>query len=287
MMSSSEPTVMRGLLALECPIGADAGALPGLSQVVAGELADLIGRDLARLEPAVVQSDLVLAGAHFDPAEVLRPGWPLHRRLHELLQRARQGRQPRIVAFGHDGEGRIPQPLQADPDLRGGGLRVLPWLLSGDAAVIGTVRDSLEARLLDEGMAAADTALFAQEQLQLPIEHARYLTLHDLLAMTALQYENQSLDGFWLLLETALLRPQHTAMLDAPPEPHAHYADGVLHLRLPSAESWHARCAAHIIDPDRLERGYALDEMRTRQFAAIARAHGLEVCFDYQDAPAA
>lgn len=283
MMSSSEPTVIRGLLALECPIGADAQALPSLSQAAAGDLAALIGRDLARLQPAVAQLDLVLAGAHVDPAEVLRPGWPLHRRLQELLQRAPQGRQPRIVAFGHDDDGRMPQPLQADPDLRGGGLRVLPWLLSGDAAVIGTVRDTLETRLLDAGMVAAETALFAQDHLQLPIEHARCLTLHDLLAMTALQYHNQSLEALWPLLETALLCPGDAALLDAPPEPYARYVDGVLHLRLPSAEHWRARCAGHITAADRLEHGYALHEMRTRQFAAIAQAHGLDVCFDYQD----
>lgn len=287
MMSVSDSPVVRGLLALECPIGADAAALPSLSQASAGELAALVGRDLSGLAPDAAGLDLVLAGAHFDPAEALRPGWPLHRRLHELLQRAPQGRQPRIVAFGHDAEGDVPQPLQADPGLQGGGLRVMPWLLAGDTAIVRTVQHALETRLLDEGMAGARTALHVQERLQLRIEHARHLTLYDLLAMTALQYHNQSLDGWWPLLETALLRPQHTAQLDAPPEPHARYADGVLHLRLPSPEQWRLRCAGGVTDADRLEQGYALHEMRTRQFAAIAQAHGLEVCFDYQDVPPA
>src|SRR5690606_34828579 len=77
----------------------------------ASRLAMLMARGLARLVPAVAGLDVSLAAAHFDPAEVLRPGWPLHRRLDELHARAPRGDgSPRIMAFGADAEGNVPLP---------------------------------------------------------------------------------------------------------------------------------------------------------------------------------
>src|SRR5690606_3341129 len=114
--------VFRGVFALELA----GGQVPGraaLTQDEAGALAVAVGRDLARLVPDIASLDLVLAAAHFDPAEALRPGWSLHRRLEELHQRAPGGNEgPRVVAFGADAAGEIPLPLQADPALTGGGL---------------------------------------------------------------------------------------------------------------------------------------------------------------------
>ena len=74
-----------------------------LGQAEAARLVACLGRDLAGIEPRVREMDLCLAAAHFDPAEALRPGWPLHRRLDELLARAPgRGGPPRLVAFGAD-----------------------------------------------------------------------------------------------------------------------------------------------------------------------------------------
>ncbi|MGB3393777.1 MAG: hypothetical protein WBA56_10160, partial [Stenotrophomonas sp.] len=72
-----------GVMALELA-GGEQPQAAALSSELAGELATLVGRDLAKLVPQASGLDLVLAAAHFDPAEVLRPGWPLHRRLEEL-----------------------------------------------------------------------------------------------------------------------------------------------------------------------------------------------------------
>ena len=95
----AEP-VFRGVFALELAGGAAPGR-PALSPEEAGELAARIGRDLAALVEGVAGLDLVLAAAHFDPAEALRPGWPLHQRLAELHARAPgRGESPRVLAFG-------------------------------------------------------------------------------------------------------------------------------------------------------------------------------------------
>ena len=249
-----------------------------LSQHEAGQLAGRIGHDLALLVPEVANLDLVVMGAHFDPAEVLRPGWPVHRRLHELSERA-PGRNagPRIIGFGADASGDIPQPLRSEPSLQGGMLRVLPLLLAGDGAA--HVGAQLESVLVDRGMARAETALLAQESFAARIEHARYLTVHDLAAMTALQYEHMGLAPLWSLIETALLAPGESAWLDAPPEPLIHLVKGEARVALFSDDAWRERYAPEENDVERLARRRGFFEARVRQLAAVLEAHGIPVTF--------
>jgi hypothetical protein len=279
-----------GVLALELAPGT-AIVRDALPQADAGELARLVGRDLGALAEAVRDLDLVFAAAHFDPAEALRPGWPLHRRLDELRQRAPQhGHAPRILAFGADAHGNVPQPLASDEALRGGQLRVLPFVLSeprvsgraaGEATTADAVGNRLERILLDAGMVQAETALCAQEAFGARIEHARYLTVHDLAAMTALQYGNQGLEALWGVIETALLRPGQPALLDAPPEPLLRYVEGEARIALFSPDAWRRRHADLCGEGDagRIARTHALFEARQRQYAAVLRAHGIDVVF--------
>lgn len=274
------------VLALELAPG-DGIARDALPQADAARLAALLGRDLAALVPEARQLDLSLAAAHFDPAEALRPGWPLHRRLAELQARA-PGRDDgaRLIAFGADASGQVPLPLAAETGLRGGSLRVLPWLLHGEAEVAGAVAQALEARLLDEGMAAADTALLVQDAFGARIEHARSLTVHDLAAMVNLQYEHLGLAPLWPLIETALLSPTGEAWLDAPPEPLLRYAGGEARIALFAPAAWRVRYAAGLDDEARLQRGFTHFQMRQRQLAAVLGAHGIDVVFVDADADA-
>lgn len=236
MIDANQP-VFRGVVALELRDGMPPQHA-ALTADAAGELTTLLGRDLAALVPTVRDCDLALMAAHFDPAEALRPGWPLHRRVIELLQRAPgQAQGARMVGFGADALGEVPMPLQADANLAGGGLRVLPFVLRGDAAAEAGAQ--LEDLLLDRGMAAADTALALQDGLGASIEHARYLSLHDLAAMMALQYQNVGLEPLWTLLEAALLEPEAEAWLDAGPEPLARYGDGEVRIALMDPCAWH------------------------------------------------
>jgi hypothetical protein len=100
---------------------------------------------------------------------------------------------PRLLAFGTDAVA-MPLPFQADASLVGGGLRVVPFLLTGsDVATTNAVAEALEETLLANGMAHADTALMAQNTFGARIEHARYFTVNDLAAMMSMQYDNQGL----------------------------------------------------------------------------------------------
>ena len=276
MPSTPEP-IFHGVIALELRDGQPPREA-ALAVARAGDVAELLGRDLVALAPAAAGCDLALLGAHFDPAEALRPGWPLHRRVQELLQRAPgRGQGARAIGFGADAAGEVPLPLHCDPALAGGGLRVLPFVLQGeDVEAVATV---LEAELLDRGMASAGLALALQDGLGASIEHARLLSLHDLLAMTALQYENAGLAPLWTLLEAALLQPDAEAWLDRAPEPLARYGDGEVRIALMDPVAWHARNAPAEADAARLERGFALFQARQRQFAAVLGAHGIDVNF--------
>jgi hypothetical protein len=214
--------------------------------------------------------------------ELLRPGWPLHRELDQLAARAPRppaGSGGRIIAFGaHDGS--LPATLAPGSDFAGGPLRLLPFLLQGDATTLAAVGEDFERDLVETGMAGADTALLAQEAFGVTVEHARYLTVADLLAMTAMQYEYAGLAPLWPLLEAALLAPSQEEWLDAPPEPLARFSGGEARIALFSPAAWRDRYAADDASDDaRLERGFAHFQARQRQFAAVLGAHGVPVTF--------
>lgn len=289
-----------GALALELRPGAHA-TRAALEPAVAAQLAEGIARDLAALAPEATDFDLAVLAAHYDPVELLRPGWPLHAALDALVLRAPMAPlsgsrspddgagagAPRILAFGAR-DGVLPEAVPSpDADYAHGTMRLLPLLLRGGADEgerIARLSQSLEEILLERGMAGAATALLAQEAFAAPIEHARYVTLHDLAALTAMQYEHAGLAPLWPLIETALLSPQEEAWLDAPPEPLARYADGEVRIALLDAEAWRAGGFAPASageDADRLELAFEHFEARQRQFAAVLAAHGIAVTFDH------
>ncbi|MGH8078073.1 MAG: hypothetical protein ACREPE_12215, partial [Lysobacter sp.] len=169
------PLHVLGALALE--LRGDAPVTrASLAQAEVGDLAALIARDLGKFAPEATSLQLITVGAHYDPVEVLRPGWPLHRELDDLASRAPKevplGGAPkevplggprdgttlaatgRIIAFGaHDEQ--LPGALAPSPDFIGGPLRLVPLLLGGDADVIARVGDAFERDLLERGMAGA------------------------------------------------------------------------------------------------------------------------------------
>ena len=287
----SQISACLGALALE--LRPDAHAVhAALEPVAAAELAEGIARDLAILVPDAAALDLVVLAAHYDPVELLRPGWPLHAALDALASRAPldSGRAVDggcILAFGARG-GALPEAVPApDPHYAQGAMRLVPFLLRGDAntqARVEQVGHALEEVLIDRGMAGAATALFAQHAFGAPIEHARYLTIHDLAALMAMQYEHAGLAELWPLIQAALLAPTAETWLDAPPEPLARYSDDGVRIALLDSEAWRNGGFAPSSageDADKLEHAFEHFEARQRQFAAVLEAHGIAVTFDH------
>jgi hypothetical protein len=270
-----------GALALELTPGT-AVARTALPRDRAGALAELVSRDLARLVPEAAVLDLVLLAALFDPVELLRPGWPLHAELDRLGAQAPGAMHPRVIAFGDAasaGSG-LPQP---DPQYAEGPLRLLPFSLRGDAALAEAAGARLEAVLLDTGMAGADTALLAQDAFGATVEHARYLTAHDLAAMTAMQYQHVGLGRVWSLVEGALLAPQQEHWLDDAHEPLVRVQGRRAQIALIEETAWLQRLpeAGRGRGAEVLERGFRRFQIRQRQIGALLEAHGLELTFEH------
>jgi hypothetical protein len=270
-----------GVLALELKPGAVPARLV-LGQETAENLAAGVARDLGRLDGSAAQLDLGLLAAAYDPVELLRPGWPLHRELDRLVAQAPGAGLPRVIAFA-DREGRLPGQLLPDAGFGGGALRVLPWVLRGPRTQAQTLAERFESVLLETGMAEAGTALAAQEAFGVAVEHARHLTLHDLAAMMAMQYEHAGLGSAWPVLETALMAPAEECWLDASPEPLLRYANGEARIALFDDESWLSSGFApdRTRDETRLQRDFDRFQMRQRQLAALFEAHGIPVLFEH------
>ncbi len=268
-----------------------------IEPAAAAELAAGIARDLAVLVPDAAMLDLAVLGAQYDPVELLRPGWPLHAALDALAMRVPKKIQPALAGEGWGGgnilafgahAGALPETVPApDADYAKGTMRLVPFVLRGDADLqsrIEAVGHALEEVLIDRGMTGAATALFAQQAFGAPIEHARYLTIHDLAALMAMQYEHAGLAPLWPLIEAALLSPQSEAWLDAPPEPLARYSDSGVRIAMIDSETWRLDGFAPSSageDADKLERAFEHFEARQRQIAAVLNAHAIPVTFDH------
>ena len=128
------PVEAQTLLALPIVLALErvAGDLPprlSLSRDEAAELAELVAADLLALVPQAAEARLALAGALFDPVELLRPGFPVWATLDELARRVPRGQLDNVVAFGSH-EGRMPaQPLEPSPIFADGPMRLLPLSL--------------------------------------------------------------------------------------------------------------------------------------------------------------
>jgi hypothetical protein len=261
------------LLALPVVLALELGAAePGqrrtLSRDEAAELAAHVARDLQALVPAATEARLALAGALFDSVELLRPGFPVWATLDELARRVPRGHLENVVAFGTH-EGRMPaQPLEPDPAYADGPMRLLPITLLAPEPLAGTLGEQLELDLVGRGEAGQRTADWLIRTLGVPLEHARYLSRNDLLALTCVQYEHVNLAPLWSVLETALLTPyREEATLSARGLP-LRYAGGMVQVQSP------AQWLAESHDSDRAH-AFAGIVFELRQYAALLDAHAL------------
>lgn len=275
-----EPIYSYGLLALEFRPGSTA-ARSALSVADAERLGALIAGDLRPWCMSCTDIDVSLAGALFDPVEILRPRWPIHAEIARLSHLAPKSPEARLLCLGAD-DGQMPAGLQPEPEFRDGPLRWLPFVISGPSEQLLPVQNGMEAELMERGMAGAATALCAQELFSAAIEHARYMTLHDGVAMMAMQYGHNGLEPVWPLIETALFAPEREAWLDSAPEPLVYLSRGIAHIALLDEHQWVLQQSdSGDTNGELLEQRFQMFQMRQRQIAALLQAHGLEVHFDF------
>lgn len=257
------------VLALE-PITGDAAPRQSLSRDEAAALAMLVADDLHALLPQVRETRLALVGALFDPVELLRPGFPVWATLEELARRVPRGQLDHVVAFGsHDGH--MPAAvLQPSAEFAHGPLRLLPLSLLAPAALADTLAEQLELQLVGRGEAGAQTADWLMRNLGVRLEHVRYLSRNDVLALTCVQYEHVNLAPLWTLLEAALLSPDRAESVLSARGLALQYAHGRVQVQSPA--DW---LAAQAGDARRRAHACAGIVFELRQYAALLEAHQL------------
>ncbi|HET9484473.1 MAG TPA: hypothetical protein VFO79_11000 [Xanthomonadales bacterium] len=243
---------------------------PTLPIESAAALVDAVAIDLAKLVSGVDRLGLALAGALFDPAQVLRPGWPVFAELAGLYTREARGRGfvPQLIGFGRSA-GRMAHPLlEPEAALAGGAFVVVPLVLIGPADVADAVGARLETVLVEQGLAGAATALFLNQSLSLRVAHARYMTHRDLAALTAIQLDHAGLEAAWPPIECALLTPERREIVRPLPGLAGVWAVGVMHV---ATQGYVAHHATHAADPAAWAAARAIE----RQLVALWTAHGL------------
>ncbi|MES1154783.1 MAG: hypothetical protein ABUL45_07665 [Rhodanobacter sp.] len=257
------------VLALE-PVAGEPPAQLTLSRDEAAELAALVAVDLHALVPQVDAARLALAGALFDQVELLRPGFPVWATLDELARRVPRGHLENVVAFGSH-EGHMPvQPLEPSPMYAAGPMRLLPMSLLAPAELAEELSEQLEIQLVGRGEAGTLTADWLMRTLGIRLEHVRYLSRNDLLALTCVQYEHVNLAPLWALLETALLTPYREEATMSARGLSLRYADGKVLAQSPA--QW---LAAQTGDATERAHGFAGIVFELRQYAALLDAHQL------------
>ena len=190
----------------QCTLGRDQAA----------DLARLIAADLHALLPMVDEARLAVAGSLLDTVELLRPGFPVWAAIEELARRVPRSHLGNVVAFGHH-EGQMPAPvLEPAAEFAEGPLRLLPMSLLAPAELATDLSTAVEDQLIGQGEAGKLTADWLMRNLGMRLDHARYLSRNDVLAMASAQYSSVNLAALWDVLETALLSPdQATTALSA------------------------------------------------------------------------
>ncbi|HEY4090701.1 MAG TPA: hypothetical protein VGN46_04235 [Luteibacter sp.] len=265
----SEPLIAcPAVLALELVPGEAPDRLE-LTRDEAQALAALMADDLRVLLPGIEASRFAVAGALFDGVELLRPGFPVFATLEELARRIpRVTDQGGVVAFGTH-EGHMPaQPLVPDPRYADGPMRLMPWMLLAPAELAGELTQAMETALVGKGEAGSLTADFLMRTLGIRLEHARYLSRDDVLALTCVQYEHVNLAPLWTMLEAALLTPYRDETAMGSRGLPLRYAEG--RVSVPGIASWFARDGIQRDNPAH-ELAGTLFELR--QYAALLAAH--------------
>nr|WP_240148006.1 hypothetical protein [Luteibacter yeojuensis] len=240
-----------------------------LTRDEARTLAALMADDLRTLLPGIETARLAVAGALFDGVELLRPGFPVFATLEELARRIpRVTDASGVVAFGTH-EGHMPaQPLVPDPAYVGGPMRLLPWMLLVPPDQAEDMGSRMETELVGRGEAGTATADFLMRTLGMRLEHARYLSRNDLIALTCVQYEHVNLAPLWTVLESALLTPYKDETALGSRGLPLHYAEG--RVGIPGPAAWFARAGGKGSDA---AHEFAGTLFELRQYAALLAAH--------------
>ena len=229
----------------------------------------LVAADLRKLWPQVQVARLVLAGTLLDVVELLRPDFPVWQALDELAMGTYRGTLDGVISLGSQG-GRMPTRV-LDPDpayTHAGRMRLMPFSLLVPEAFADALSEQLETQLMHHGEAGQATADQVMRMLDVRLEHARYLSRNDLIALTCVQYEHMNLGPLWSLLESALLAPHTDVSVLGARGLRLHYTNSEVQVQSP-AKWLNQPCDVRVIGA----YDFAGLIFELRQYAALLDAH--------------
>lgn len=269
-------TMWMGVLALE-PVADTVPTRQLLTRATAEGLNDAMGAQLARFLPREHEYGFVWSAALYDPAQLLRRGFPLHQELSNLFVAG----QRHGIAAGHcltlcERDGRMPtQRLEPEAAISGGTLYTIPIAITGSEAAIAAAAERLEIELYNEGLADPAVVFELHHDLGVAFEHVRLMSLLDLAAMMAAQLEHVGLGCVWPLIEEVLYgRPPQVIETESPLGQSLKLDDDAVWLAF-EPYSLHARRTPGAGDA-RLQR-YIERLHEFRQIQGLLAAHGITV----------
>jgi hypothetical protein len=169
-------------------------------------LNEAMGAQLARFLPREHEYGFVWSAAIYDPAQLLRRGFPLYQELANLFVAGqRHGVDAGQCLTLCELDGRMPTALlEPDPAMGGGTLYAIPLAITGSAEAIAAASEQLESVLYNEGLADAAVVYELHRDLAVAFEHVRLMSLLDLSAMMAAQLEHVGFGCAWQLIEELL-----------------------------------------------------------------------------------
>ncbi len=269
-------TTWMGVLALE-PV---AGALPQrqmLTRATAEGLNDAMGAQLARFLPPEHDYGFVWSAAIYDPAQLLRRGFPLYQELANLFVAGqRHGVDAGQCLTLCERDGRMPTALlEPDAAIGGGTLYIVPIAVTGSDESIAAASERLETELYEQGLADAAVVFELHRDLGVAFEHVRLMSLMDLSAMMAAQMEHVGFACAWQLIEEVLYgNPPRTLETLSPLGQSLRLEDEAVWLAF-EPYSLHAR--QHDADADTRLQSYTEKLHEFRQLQGLLAAHGIAV----------
>lgn len=254
--------MVHGALALEVRADAAAASASLDASLLDAHRGDAVAAALRRnLDAECAEArelSLRLCGGLRDAAELLRPGWPLHRQ--PSVERSA------AASVRCAGDAATPPPRS---------LLALPFVLAGPADAVAAAAAHFDQNRLQAYTPRARNPAF--EVPHLPIfEAIGYLSMRSLGAALSRRYYSQGLGRLWPLIEAALFTPGREIWLDAPGEPLLRHYGGRVRIAGFDRESW-ALHEGRDASPERLALRYAAFRERERQCLQTLARHGIPI----------
>ena len=241
-----------------------------------------IAADLRSLFPEINRLALSMTGALFDQVQVLRPQLPVFRALESLQQSGNPGSDfhPRLLSIGAS-DGKMPLPeIQPFDTVPLGLLQILPLLVSGPDADVEKLATDMEHRFLEKGQLSAHSAKGLEAHFQIPVNHARFMTLTDLNAMFRLQLEHFGYLPLWELLDASMYPPAGELDVATADGLRFKWQDGAVHSYFESFDWWASYGSGADVSASggQLQSAYADWTREYRRYQTMLTAHGVKLC---------